>query len=304
VGEPQPVDPDPEEKPKPPDAARPAVQRADWLVGADDGIAAEIERHESGNAIPREAPRLRRPGADSQANLPRPSGLFGPGVLPLRPDTPELRDAPEAKTTLPAWDRGASSVPTIKRSAAGARPGPSSAPELARDFPMDDAEERARVAAALAEQQRQEAEIEARPHEVVAPKEFELPVVAVPWWAELQRFVLSDQRAQLGIVAVLLALAALTFWPRGGKTISVAHLKQHPERYADTSVRVGGRVSEVFSVGGSWAYTLVQGRDTIVVFSRTREPKVRDDLVIVGTLSSGYLDGQSRVAIFESTATR
>ena len=83
MGEPQPVDPDPEEKPKPPDTARPSIQRADWLVGADDGIAAEIERHESGKAIPREAPRLTRPGGDSQANQPRPSGLFGPGVLPV-----------------------------------------------------------------------------------------------------------------------------------------------------------------------------------------------------------------------------
>ena len=70
---------------------------------------------------------------------------------------------------------------------------------------------------------------------------------------------------------------------------------------ADTPVRVGGRVSEVFAVGGSWAYTVVQGRDTIVVFSRTRAPKVRDPIVVIGTLSRGFLDGQSRVAIFEAT---
>jgi len=47
---------------------------------------------------------------------------------------------------------------------------------------------------------------------------------------------------------------------------------------------------------------VVQGRDTIVVFSRTREPKIREPIVVVGTLSRGYLDGQSRVAIFESTS--
>jgi hypothetical protein len=97
---------------------------------------------------------------------------------------------------------------------------------------------------------------------------------------------------------------AFTFWPRHEKTTSIAHLKEHPERYADTPVRVGGRVSEVFAVGGSWAYTMVQGRDTIVVFSRTREPKLRERIVVIGTLSRGYLDGQSRVAIFESTAAR
>ena len=54
-------------------------------------------------------------------------------------------------------------------------------------------------------------------------------------------------------------------------------------------------------MGGSWAYTLVQGRDTIVVFSRRREPKLRERVVVVGTLSSGFLDGQARAAIFEST---
>jgi hypothetical protein len=93
----------------------------------------------------------------------------------------------------------------------------------------------------------------------------------------------------------------MTFWPREEKTISVAHLKQHPEHYADTQVRVSGRVAEVFPVGGSWAYTLLQGRDTIVVFTRTREPRRDERLVVVGTLSTGFLDGVSRAAIFEST---
>ncbi len=99
----------------------------------------------------------------------------------------------------------------------------------------------------------------------------------------------------------MLGLALIAAWPRGEKTISVAHLKEHADRYADTQVRVRGNVSEVFAVGGSWAYTLVQGRDTIVVFSRTRRPQPRQRVVVVGTLSNGYLDGQSRAAIFEST---
>jgi len=297
VGDPQPYDP--EDKPKPPGAPRPGFERADWLVGADDGLAAELDPDREQERVAREAPRLTRPGGDSEAAPPRPSGLFGPGILPRKAPAPVAASTPDAKPVLPTWDRGASSVPTMRRSAnEDARSG--SPTEASRDFPMDDAEERARVAAEMAEQQRQEAAIAARPHEVVAPKEFEMPVVPVPWWAELPRRILSDQRAQLALVGLALALAAVAFWPRAEKTISVAHLKQHPDRYADTQIRVSGRVSEVFSVGGSWAYTLVQGRDTIVVFSRTREPKVQDHLVIVGTLSSGFLDGQSRVAIFEA----
>jgi len=35
---------------------------------------------------------------------------------------------------------------------------------------------------------------------------------------------------------------------------------------------------------------------------KPREPKIREPIVVVGTLSRGYLDGQSRVAIFESTS--
>jgi hypothetical protein len=166
---------------------------------------------------------------------------------------------------------------------------------------MDDAEERARVAAAVAQQHREEAENAARPHQVVAPQEFDIPTLAPPWWTTLAEQLRSDRRVQAALGAALLAVLVLTFWPRNDRITSIAHLKQHAERFADTPVRVGGRVSEVFSVGSSWAYTVVQGRDTIVVFSRTRAPKVRERIVVVGTLSREFLDGQSRVAIFEST---
>jgi hypothetical protein len=206
---------------------------------------------------------------------------------------------------MPAWDKATSSVPRLRTvesdmGAAGKVSPRAPEPPAAREFPMDDAEERARVAAEVAAQQREEAAIAARPHQVVAPQEFDLPVVAPPWWSTLAARLRDDSRLQAGIAVALLAVLTFTFWPRGEKTISIAHLKEHPDRYVDVPVRVGGRVSEVFAVGGSWAYTVVQGRDTIVVFSRTREPKVREPIVVVGTLSTGYLDGQSRVAIFES----
>jgi hypothetical protein len=203
---------------------------------------------------------------------------------------------------MPSWEKGTSSVPKLRPSANDAPPAPAvPVGEPTREFPMDDAEERARVAAAVAQQHREEAAIAARPHQVVAPQEFDIPTVAPPWWTTIAEQLRMDRRVQVGLGAALLAVLALTFWPRGEKTTSIAHLKQHPESYADTPVRVGGRVSEVFSVGGSWAYTVVQGRDTIVVFTRTREPKIRQRIEVVGTLSRGFLDGQSRVAIFEST---
>ena len=203
---------------------------------------------------------------------------------------------------MPAWDAGRSSVPTLRRSATPSEARPSSPiPELTRDFPMDDAEERARVSARFAENQAREAAVAARPHEVVAPQEFDIPTLPLPWWAQVPHLMRFDRRVQLVLLSLVLVLAVMAFWPHAEKTISVGHLKQFADRYADTEVRVGGRVSEVFSVGGSWAYTLVQGRDTIVVFSRTRKPSPRENIVVIGTLSNGYLDGQSRAAIFEAT---
>jgi hypothetical protein len=300
VAEPQPYDP--EDKPDP-NAPRPSASKADWVVGAEEGLTAELEATKSGESRITEAPKLIRPD-DPDAGKPREAGRFGASGVFRRP-VPGGVPAPASTPHMPSWERGASSIPRLRTvesdmGAAGKVSPRAPEPPAAREFPMDDAEERARVAAEVAAQQREEAAIAARPHQVVAPQEFDLPVVAPPWWTTLAARLRDDRHLQAGIAVALLAVLTFTFWPRGEKTISIAHLKEHPERYVDVPVRVGGRVSEVFAVGGSWAYTVVQGRDTIVVFSRTREPKVREPIVVVGTLSTGYLDGQSRVAIFES----
>jgi hypothetical protein len=295
VGEALPYDP--EDKPDPA-APRPVFERADWLVGADDGLQAELARPEGGEVAPGDAPRLVRP-VDSDAGTPQASRYTSPfsGRSPLAPPAAAAPAAP----AMPSWEAGNNSVPLMRRSASAAPSTSPSIPELARDFPMDDADERARIAAQMAEDQAREALIAARPHAVVQPQEFDLPTVPLPWWSQVPNLMRLDRRVQLVALVAVLALVLFAAWPRAEKTISVAHLKEHPEQYADTQVRVGGQVSEVFKVGGSWAYTLVQARDTIVVFSRTREPKPRERIVVVGMLSNGYLDGQSRVAIFEAT---
>jgi hypothetical protein len=165
---------------------------------------------------------------------------------------------------------------------------------------MDDAEERALAAAQVAEERAQAAAIAARPHEVVGPQEFEIPSLEPAWYMRLPEILGSDRRVQALLVLAVLAIGAYVLWPREEKTTSIGHLKEFPQRYADTQVRVNGRVAEVWPVGGSFAYTLVQGRDTIVVFTRWHEPRRQDRLTVIGTLSSGFLDGQSRLAIFEA----
>ena len=304
MGEPERYDP--EQKPDP-KAQRPQPQKADWVVGAEEGLASELQGPKPGEARLSETPKLIRP-QDPDAGKPREPGRFGASGL-FRKPVPSGAPAPAPTPAMPSWERGASSVPrmrTVESDAGAVAKAHSKPPDplAGREFPMDDAEERARVAAGVAAQQREEAAIAARPHQVVAPQEFDIPAVAPPWWSTMAEQLRGDWRVQAAIGLALVAVLAFTFWPRHEKTTSIAHLKEHPERYADTPVRVGGRVSEVFAVGGSWAYTMVQGRDTIVVFSRTREPKLRERIVVIGTLSRGYLDGQSRVAIFESTAAR
>jgi len=239
--------------------------------------------------LPLPVPHLKRPDLGSD----------------LEPPVSRLPGADAVPAPMPAWAPPPPSVPKVRRAAAetlppGLPPLTGNVAPAMREFPMDDAEERARISALAAEEQARQAAIAARPHEVVKPQEFELPALPVPWWARLPEIVSSNRQVQIGILAVGLAVLAVALWPRSNRGVAISRLKSNPERYADMQVRVQGRVSEVFAVGGSWAYTLVQGRDTLVVFSRTRNPRPQENLTVVGTLSTGHLDGQPRVSLFEA----
>ncbi|HEY6866881.1 MAG TPA: hypothetical protein VI792_06470, partial [Candidatus Eisenbacteria bacterium] len=62
-----------------------------------------------------------------------------------------------------------------------------------------------------------------------------------------------------------------------------------------------GTVGEVYPVGGGYSFYLLQGRDTIVVFTRSRTP-VRDErIAVTGVVSTGVLNGQLRQALLENT---
>jgi hypothetical protein len=304
VGDPLPYEPEEEsELPAKPPVKPPPISRADWLVGAEDGLTAELDRLDGGNSLPVERPKLVRPAPreDEGSSPPGSARVIPfPGHATQRPLTPPP-PPPSPSPRMPRWDASPNSVPMLRREGEAAFRPASSIPELGRDFPMDDAEERARVSAHAAELRAQEHAIASRPHTVVSPTDFDLPSAEPAWWTQLPGMLANDRRVQAGVVGLVLLLAVMTFWPREERTISVAHLKEHAARYADAQVRVSGRVDEVFPVGGSWAFTLLQGRDTIVVFTRTREPRRDEKLIVVGTLSTGFLDGVSRAAIFEST---
>ena len=131
------------------------------------------------------------------------------------------------------------------------------------------------------------------------------PPLAEPWWIVALDNLRASRRAQAAVAVALasLVLLALWMWPRGVGTTPLSQIRKHPARYDGREVVVRGRVGDdVFSVGNGWAFYLLQGRDTIVAFSLLRSPEPRRVVTVKGQISTGFLDGMPRQALFEGTA--
>lgn len=101
-------------------------------------------------------------------------------------------------------------------------------------------------------------------------------------------------------LAVIAVVALMMFRPKEEQTVSIVAIRHHPERFDGRPVKVKGRVGEVYAVGGGYAFHLYQGRDDIVVFTRSRVPVRREEVTISGSISNGILDGKPRQALFET----
>ena len=99
-------------------------------------------------------------------------------------------------------------------------------------------------------------------------------------------------------VAVAIAIGAMMMQPKEQFT-SIRHIKTHAREMDGQMVHIRGTVGQSFPVGGGFAFYLHQSRDTIVVFTRNRTPIERKHIKLMGTVSTGYLDGAARAAIFE-----
>lgn len=335
MGLPEPIEPQPDE-----DApATPRDDRADWLCGAEEGLESEMRHGEAARPAPKlfrpgvdspaepmsPAPERRREGPDvptPRLTLPSapdaPAGEAGsraPGTASTPRAPGAVRpEAPSGFSTGPAmlWEPGGNSLPVLPRDPASpapqaapqAAPPPDAGPEL--DFPMDDAEERARVsaaaatAAALAAAAAATAARGPQPHAVVAPDAFDIKDAPAPWWMQMPQLLREDRRVQGLAAFVAIVLLALLFWPRGEKSLSIGSIRREAARYDGQSVRVSGRIGETFEVGGGYAFYLHQGRDTLVVFTRSRTPRRGEGATVVGMISTGFLNGQSGTALFES----
>ncbi|NOT34206.1 MAG: hypothetical protein HOP12_08570 [Candidatus Eisenbacteria bacterium] len=289
--------PAPSAAPMPPSGAEPE-ERPDWLVGAEEGAQSEFHRSED---------------APSGVRLTRPQ-------LPTAAASDGITTGLEAPTAAPTGPR-----PTLVRPGDGALPGlplasRAAAAEKKSDKPIawqgaGDSVPRLSVVAEKVVEDDDEAESpldgdtggfggpaligadEARRTPIAAPR----PLVE-PWWIVAAEAVSTDRKLQIFVAGGLAFLITLWIvWPRGSESVSVRKIRQHAEAWEGREVRVTGRVGEVFALGQGVVYNLHQGRDTIVVFSRSRRPSSRDRVSVSGTVSTGYLDGSARVSILENT---
>jgi hypothetical protein len=119
------------------------------------------------------------------------------------------------------------------------------------------------------------------------------------WWVVWFEALLTQRRLQIGIVASVLLLGGVAaLWPRGDQGVALSRIRKHPEEFEGRQVRVRGKVGDVFQVGSGHVFQLLQGRDTVVVFSHDLAPVRHQRLQISGSVSTGYLDGVPRIAIF------
>jgi hypothetical protein len=122
-----------------------------------------------------------------------------------------------------------------------------------------------------------------------------------PWYLVWGEAILTNRRVQGAVLLIAALIAGLIFFPkhreRGASLHSILH---EPARFEGQAVVVRGEALESFDVGEGYAFNLRQGRDTVVVFSPRRRPELHQHVEVIGTVSTGYLDGAPRVAIFET----
>jgi hypothetical protein len=197
----------------------------------------------------------------------------------------------EGRKTEPSkgWSGAASSVPKLSVVPAHDRPSET-------DEDEDDGEPETASDADLALPDRDEPS-------APAPSVPSFRPLEEPWYLVWAEALAVNRRLQIGLVVLVAALAGSMLWPKGGaQGTSLSGILSHPQRFEGHTVAVRGEVMEIFEVGQGYAFQLRQGRSMVVVYSTTREPRLHDRVEVRGTVSTGYLDGKPRVAIFEGGA--
>jgi len=217
-------------------------------------------------------------------------------ATPPAPEPPAPAAPPAAGEAGPGhpvpWKAAASSVPKLRQQPAPL-PEPASTEAEFSGFTQD--------AIAGADYGDKDAARSAADAGARSPLSAELPL----WEVWLERARALPRPVVIGVAAGVLVVAGLFafFVPRGPASIPLARIRQHPEAYDGRIIKVQGQAGETFTVGGNFVFDLRQGRDTIVVYSRTRRPSLHERVEATGTVSIGYLDGAPRLALFEEPQT-
>lgn len=273
----------------------PTPTKPDWLVGADESIGRETgdPRSSGGNT---DDPR--RPVAPAPKDRKVEPHLKLVAAQEAPPPPTSEAPAGEPAGTV-AWKAAASSVPRLRQ-----QPAASNQPAASESFTgfAQDAIMTTSASAIGGRGAQSAAELLGG-----SAGEGAMPLAQdSPFWVDwLERLQSLPRPVMIGAGAVLvLGALAYLLYPRDTPGVSLAQIRQHPEAYEGRSVRVGGKAGEAFSVGGSYVYSLYQGRDTVVVYSRTRPARLHERVKVDGTVSIGYLDGAPRVAVLENPSAR
>jgi len=265
-------------------------RRPDWLTGPDDDVQAATDptgtvSERPGAKILAE-PVLTRPGPPVAEGAEQPDRRTVVSRRPAEAAEPEQgpgEDACGPASSGVAWTAAASSVPVLKMVLP-------TEPEKPEDEPPGSPGERAGGLPGGDEDR----------HVAAAPPPLE--PLHEPWWLIALDALRTERRVQLGVAGALagVVLLASWMWPHGMDSTPLSRVRRYPSQYDGRNILVRGRVGDdVFAVGSGWAFYLVQGRDTIVAFSRTRLPKPREVVSVKGQVSTGFLDGSPRQALFE-----
>ena len=262
--------------PKPP--ARP-----DWLVGASEALETEFTR-------PTDQPDQAPPGLRSAFPQP-PRAPAGP--RPPNPYEGFAQSAAGRSFTSNWMDTG--------YVAGGATPSSATPAPDGQDAAVADPEPEADVVS-------EEDDALAGPETPTAAagkaRWSPPPPPPKPWWEPwLAQARTPAGMIAIGVAVVLLILLRVLFGPKD-YTVSLARVRHHAREYDGQTVKLNGKVGdEVYPVGGGYSFYLLQGRDTIVVFTRSRTPVPNQRVSVSGTISTGVLNGELRQALLENSPT-
>jgi hypothetical protein len=257
-----------------------AVEKPDWLVGAHEALEAEFGRDE--NDLGHAPPELRAapPEAPRQPTGPRP-------VNPYE----GFATSAAGRASTSNWMESGPAAPASY----GSQAEPAPEEEIDPDDPFGHGRAREEAGAAGDELAGPET-----PAAVSEKARWSPPPPPKPWLEPLVARVFSlPGLIMIGVVVVALIARTMFFGPKDN-SVSLSKIRHNATAYDGQLVQVRGRVGEVYPVGGGYSFYLLQGRDTMVVFTRTRTPVTSERVSVSGVISTGVLNGEVRQALLES----